>query len=311
MSSIMNRTGRSWDESVDRTPKNSIQRENEFRTKKRFDSCKRKGHELVVLNSDSKEYNIKSKVKVKKFDADEDSDFEDVEHVLIRKNRMHGTSFKDKNEERVKKFVKNEVVQKRRKNNEGNVGKARKVPKVVDTNAEEPRRIQANEAGERVKISDGSFKGNEGKENFSGSGETIEATLSTLKEMYDMLMHQKKVLEDKINDSVKKYPKNPLVQEWKNKLNELFKEVATSEEPVQSQWWYDNEAEIERSLILATSHKQFDNSPIANCSIQMSKDYADFMNGSGKKSFHSTPPSKIEMPIPLFVVPFMNEQKGV
>ncbi|CAH1425974.1 unnamed protein product [Lactuca virosa] len=94
------------------------------------------------------------------------------------------------------------------------------------------------------------------------------------------------------------------------KLNELFKEVATSEEPVQSQWWYGNEAEIERSPILATSRKQFDNSPITNCIIQMSKDYADFVNGSGRKSFHSTPPSKMEMPIHLSVVPFINEQKG-
>ncbi|CAH1425973.1 unnamed protein product [Lactuca virosa] len=85
---------------------------------------------------------MKSKVKVMKFDADEDSDFEDAQPVVIRKKNMHGTSFKNENEERVKKLSKNEVVQKRRKNNEGNVGKARKVPKVVDTNAEEPRRIQ-------------------------------------------------------------------------------------------------------------------------------------------------------------------------
>ncbi|CAH1414582.1 unnamed protein product [Lactuca virosa] len=571
----------SWNESVDPTPENAIQRENELRTKKRFDSCKRKGHEVVVLNSRSKEHNLKSKVKVNKFDVDVDSDFEYAQTVVIRKNRMHGTSFKNENEEHVKKLSKNVVVQKRRKNNKGNVGKARKVPKVVDTNAKEPRRIQVrtspnvlyncmhnlseeqesyissiglghllnmkvdgyasiighytvrnfdanrmvlrlhhrdipinrevihellslplgnvaiksmayrhvtddtitawrkqfddednirpravqqaitqttranllfkvnifvllcntlgqsmsmgrydlsmlskvtkdldlsdidwygyvfdclkdtksawnpysrkgfyvgpiifllllyvesvrcdsvkivrgrpkicfwnvdklrerervecrtiglgmgelqepfqvinesvgtgnvvhekvqtNDAGEGVKLSHGCFKGNEGKENFSGSGETVEATLSTIKEMHDMLMHQKKVLEDKINDSVKKYLDNPLVQEWKNNLNDLFKEVATSDEPVQSQWWYDNEDEIKHSLILAISHKQFDNLPIANYNIQMSKDYADSVNGSRRKSSHSTSPAKIEIAMPLSIVPFMNEQKG-
>ncbi|CAH1449693.1 unnamed protein product [Lactuca virosa] len=99
-----------------------------------------------------------------------------------------------------------------------------------------------------------------------------------------------------------------------NKVNDLFNEVSASEELEQSQWWYDNEAEIERTLILETSHKQFDNSPIANCSIQMSKEYAEidlyFVNRSVRKSFQTTPPSKMEMSIPLSVVPFNNEEKG-
>ncbi|CAI9263510.1 unnamed protein product [Lactuca saligna] len=99
--------------------------------------------------------------------------------------------------------------------------------------------------------------------------------------MYDMILQQKKVLEDKINDAVKKYPENQLVKEWENKVNDLFSEVSTSEEPEQSQWWYDNEAEIERTLILATTHKQFDNSPIEKCSIQMPQEYADFANRYG------------------------------
>ncbi|CAI9297950.1 unnamed protein product [Lactuca saligna] len=128
--------------------------------------------------------------------------------------------------------------------------------------------------------------------------------------MHDMIVQQKKVLEDKINDGVKKYPKNQLVKEWKNNVNDLFNEVSTSEEPEQSQWWYDNEAEIERTLILATSHKQFDNSPIANCSIQMLKEYADFVNRYGRKYFQTTPPSKMEMSTPFSVVPFNNEEKG-
>nr|KAJ0184851.1 hypothetical protein LSAT_V11C900484990 [Lactuca sativa] len=42
----------------------------------------------------------------------------------------------------------------------------------------------------------------------------------------------------------------------------------------------------------------------------MSKDYADFVNRSGRKSFQSTSPSKIEMPMPLSVVPFKNEENG-
>ncbi|CAI9285734.1 unnamed protein product [Lactuca saligna] len=48
----------------------------------------------------------------------------------------------DEDEKCVKKVSKKEVVQKRQKNNERNVGKARKVPKVLYTNAEEPRCIQ-------------------------------------------------------------------------------------------------------------------------------------------------------------------------
>ena len=126
-----------------------------------------------------------------------------------------------------------------------------------------------------------------------------------------MILQQKKVLEDKINDAVKKYLDNQLVKEWKNKVNDLFTEVSASEEPEQSQWWYDNEAEIERTLILATTNKQFDNSPIAKCSIQMSQEYADFANRSGKKSFKNTPPSKMEMPIPLSIVPFNNDEHRV
>ncbi|CAI9286057.1 unnamed protein product [Lactuca saligna] len=129
--------------------------------------------------------------------------------------------------------------------------------------------------------------------------------------MYDMILQQKKVLEDKINDAVKKYPDNQLVKEWKNKVNDLFTEVSASEEPEQSQWWYDNEAEIERTLILATTNKQFDNSPLAKCSIQMSQEYADFANRSGTKSFKNTPPSKMEMPIPLSVVPFNKDEHWV
>ncbi|CAI9266059.1 unnamed protein product [Lactuca saligna] len=115
----------------------------------------------------------------------------------------------------------------------------------------------------------------------------------------------------KINDAVKKYPDNQLVKEWKNKVNDLFTEVSASEEPEQSQWWYDNEAEIERTLILATTNKQFDNSALAKCSIQMSQEYADFANRSGTKSFKNTPPSKMEMPIPLSVVPFNKDEHWV
>lgn len=50
--------------------------------------------------------------------------------------------FKSEDEKCVKKVSKKEAVQKRRKNNEGNVGKEKKVPKVLYTNAEEPRYIQ-------------------------------------------------------------------------------------------------------------------------------------------------------------------------
>ncbi|CAI9262025.1 unnamed protein product [Lactuca saligna] len=166
-------------------------------------------------------------------------------------------------------------------------------------------KVQGNDAG-GVRC-----KGNQGDDIFSGSGESVETTISTIKEMYDMILQQKKVLEDKINDAVKKYPDNQLVKEWKNKVNDLFSEVSASEEPEQSQWWYDNEAEIERTLILATTNKQFDNSPIAKCSIQMSQEYADFANRSGTKSFKNTPPSKMEMPIPLSVVPFNNDEHWV
>nr|KAJ0209832.1 hypothetical protein LSAT_V11C400163580 [Lactuca sativa] len=166
-------------------------------------------------------------------------------------------------------------------------------------------KVQGNDAG-GVRC-----KGNQGDDIFSGSGESVETTVSTIKEMYDMILQQKKVLEDKINDAVKKYPDNQLVKEWKNKVNDLFTEVFASEEPEQSQWWYDNEAEIERTLILATTNKQFDNSPIAKCSIQMSQEYTDFANRSGTKSFKNTPPSKMEMPIPLSVVPFNNDEHWV
>ncbi|CAI9302230.1 unnamed protein product [Lactuca saligna] len=166
-------------------------------------------------------------------------------------------------------------------------------------------KVQGNDAG------DVRCKGNHGDDIFSGSGESVETTVSTIKEMYDMILQQKKVLEDKINDAVKKYPDNQLVKEWKNKVNDLFTEVSASEEPEQSQWWYDNEAEIERTLILATTNKQFDNSALAKCSIQMSQEYADFANRSGTKSFKNTPPSKMEMPIPLSVVPFNKDEHWV
>nr|KAJ0212728.1 hypothetical protein LSAT_V11C400161590 [Lactuca sativa] len=166
-------------------------------------------------------------------------------------------------------------------------------------------KVQGNDAG------DVRCKGNQGDDIFSGSGESVETTISTIKEMYDMILQQKKVLEDKINDAVKKYLDNQLVKEWKNKVNDLFTEVSASEEPEQSQWWYDNEAEIERTLILATTNKQFDNSPIAKCSILMSQEYVDFANRSRTKCFKNTPPSKMEMPIPLSVVPFNNDEHWV
>ncbi|CAI9297322.1 unnamed protein product [Lactuca saligna] len=167
-----------------------------------------------------------------------------------------------------------------------------------------------NDAG-GVKSSGRRCKGNQGEEIFSGSGESVEATISTIKEMYDILLQQKKVLEDKLNDAFKKYPENQLVKEWKNKVNDLFSEVSASEEPEQSQWWYDNAAEIERTLILETTHKHFDNSPIAKCSIEMSQEYAHFSNRSGRKYFKTTPPFKMEMSIPLSVVPFNNDEHWV
>ncbi|CAH1416887.1 unnamed protein product [Lactuca virosa] len=115
-------------ESVDMTEDNEIHRENELRTKRRFDSCKIKDDKVVVLNACSG----KHKVTVKKLNEDEDSDFEDAKLVLIRKKRMHYTSFKDDDKENVKKL-------KRQKNKEGNVVKARKMPKVVGNDAEEAR----------------------------------------------------------------------------------------------------------------------------------------------------------------------------
>nr|KAJ0228084.1 hypothetical protein LSAT_V11C100007160 [Lactuca sativa] len=521
-------------ESYDMTEDSGIHRENELRTKRRFDRCKIKGDEVVVINSCSG----KDNVTVKKLDEDEDSDFEDDKPVVTRKKRRHYTSFKNDDKENVKQ-----------KNKEGNVVKARKLPKVVASDAEEARRIQVrtspnvlyscmhnlskeqeayissiglghllnmkvdgcasimghyivrnfdadrmvlklhhgdipinrqvihemlglplghvtiksmpyreviddtiivwrkqfedednirpravqqvimqstradlifkvnifvllcntlgqsmsmgtcdmsmlskvtkdldlsdidwcgyvfdclketksawnpnnkkgfyvwliilllflyvesvrcdsvkivrcrpaiccwnvdklrerervecrtiglgmgelqdpfqviNEASGNSNVGQEKVQGNQREEIFSGSGESVE-----------------KVLEDKIDDAVKKYPENQLFKEWKNKVNDLFSEFSASEEPKQSQWWYDNEAEIERTLILATTHKQFDNSPIAKCSIQMSQEYADFANRSGRKSFKNTPPSKMEMPIPLSIVPFNNDEHWV
>ncbi|CAI9284316.1 unnamed protein product [Lactuca saligna] len=118
-------------ESVDITEDNGIHRENELRTKRRFDICKIKGDEVVVLNSCSGKYNV----TVKKLNEDEDSNFEDAKPVITRKRRMHYTSFKNDDKENVKKF-------KIQMNKEGNVVKARKMTKVVGNDAEEARRIQ-------------------------------------------------------------------------------------------------------------------------------------------------------------------------
>ncbi|CAI9284313.1 unnamed protein product [Lactuca saligna] len=133
-------------------------------------------------------------------------------------------------------------------------------------------KVQGNDAG-GVKISDRMCKGNQGEGIFSGSRESVETPISTIKEMHDMLVQQKKVLEDKINDAVKKYPENKLVKEWKNKVNDLFNEVSASD-------------------------------------IQMSQEYANFVNRSGRKSFQTTPPSKMKMPTHLSVVSFNNDEKG-
>nr|KAJ0209095.1 hypothetical protein LSAT_V11C400215260 [Lactuca sativa] len=118
-------------ESYDMTEDSGIHRENELRTKRRFDRCKIKGDEVVVINSCSG----KDNATVKKLDEDEDSDFEDDKPVVTRKKRRHYNSFKNDDKENVKKF-------KRQKNKEGNVVKARKLPKVVASDAEQARRIQ-------------------------------------------------------------------------------------------------------------------------------------------------------------------------
>ncbi|CAI9260112.1 unnamed protein product [Lactuca saligna] len=115
-------------ESYDMTEDSGIHRENELRTKRRFDRCKIKGDEGVVLNSCLG----KDNVTFKKLDEVEDSDFEDAKPVVTRKKRMHYTSFKNDDKENVKKF-------KRQKNKEGNVVKSRKLPKVVGNDAEEAR----------------------------------------------------------------------------------------------------------------------------------------------------------------------------
>ncbi|CAI9297562.1 unnamed protein product [Lactuca saligna] len=116
-------------ESYDMTEDSGINRKNELRTKRRFDRWKIKGDEVVVINSCS------DNVTDKKLDEDEDSDFEDDKPVVTRKKRRHYTSFKYDDKESVKKF-------KRKRNKEGNVVKARKLPKVVASDAEEARRIQ-------------------------------------------------------------------------------------------------------------------------------------------------------------------------
>ncbi|CAI9289570.1 unnamed protein product [Lactuca saligna] len=118
-------------ESYDMTEDSGINMENELRTKRCFDRCKIKGDEFVVINSCSGKDNVTNK----KLDEDEDSDFEDDKPVVTRKKRRHYTSFKNDDKENVKKF-------KRQRNKEGNVVKARKLPKVVASDAEEARRIQ-------------------------------------------------------------------------------------------------------------------------------------------------------------------------
>ncbi|CAH1421788.1 unnamed protein product [Lactuca virosa] len=357
---------------------------------------------------------MKSKVKVTKFDANEGSDFEDAQLVVIRKKRMHHISFKDEDEKRVKKVSKKEVVQKRRKNNEGNVGKARKLPKVVDSNAEEPRRIQVR-TSPNVLYSCMHKLSEEQKSYISSIG--LGHLLNMKVEGCTSIIGHYMVRNFDVNRMVLRLPRGdiPINREvihellglplgnvaiksmaytqvtddtitvWKKQFDDednikpravqqiiiqtthanlLYKNVDkrcerervefrtiglgmgemqepfpvinesaatgnivhetiqaneagkrinlsdgsfkgnepkedfngcgnTIEESVQSQWWYDNKAEIERSLILATSRKQFNNSPIPNYSIQMSKDYADIVNGSARKSFDSTPPSKM------------------
>nr|KAJ0217736.1 hypothetical protein LSAT_V11C300150140 [Lactuca sativa] len=87
-------------ESYDLTEDSGLNRENELRTKRRFDRCKTKGDEVVVINS----FSGKDNVTVKNLDEDEDSDFEADITVVTRKKRRHHTSFKDDDKENVKKF---------------------------------------------------------------------------------------------------------------------------------------------------------------------------------------------------------------
>nr|KAJ0185669.1 hypothetical protein LSAT_V11C900489530 [Lactuca sativa] len=140
-----------------------------------------------------------------------------------------------------------------------------------------------NEASGTSNVGQEKVQGNQGDEFFSGSGENNY--FNNKGDTRHASAAKESVGRQNINDVVKKYPENQLVKEWKNKVDDLFNDVSTSEEPKQSQWWYDNAAEIEHTLILVTSHKKFDNSPIAKCSIQMSHEYADFVNRSGRKYF--------------------------
>ncbi|CAI9285834.1 unnamed protein product [Lactuca saligna] len=111
-------------ESYDLIEDSGLNKENELRTKRRFDRCKIKGDEVVVINS----FSGKDNVTVKKLHEDEDSGFEVDKPVVTRKKRRHHTSFKDDDKENVKKF-------KRQRNKEGNVLKPRKLPKVVASGA--------------------------------------------------------------------------------------------------------------------------------------------------------------------------------
>nr|KAJ0205667.1 hypothetical protein LSAT_V11C500257040 [Lactuca sativa] len=59
-------------ESYETIEDSGLNRENELRTKRRFDRCKIKGDEVVVINS----FSGKDNATVKKLDEDEESDFE-------------------------------------------------------------------------------------------------------------------------------------------------------------------------------------------------------------------------------------------
>ncbi|CAH1425996.1 unnamed protein product [Lactuca virosa] len=213
---IKKQTG--WNESVDRIPENAIQRENELRTKKQFDSCKRKGLKVVVLNSYSSQsmsmgtcdLSMLSKV-IKDMDLS-DIDWYGYVFDCLKDTRSAWNPYNRKGfyvgpiifllllyVESVRcdsvKIVRGLVM-----------GEMQEPFQVINESADTGNivhdTVQANKAGEGVKLSDGSFKAN----------------LSTIKEMHVMLMHKKQVLEDKINEAVKKYPENPLVQEWKKQI---------------------------------------------------------------------------------------------
>ncbi|KAL4567955.1 hypothetical protein LXL04_023552 [Taraxacum kok-saghyz] len=156
----------------------------------------------------------------------------------------------------------------------------------------------------------------------------VQGYLLSFEELYDQIVKSRLELDAKIKEANEKFPNNMEIEQWRPRFNAFFG-ISSEEEDnmddttqciAQSQWWYDNEEELNRSIEMAINSRGKSNqinqtplntttinrqiSPIAcpRFSLGLTQEMSNTTGKTPTNFKFLTPTNNIPCPVPVTMV---------